>query len=182
MRFILKALVAGCLTLGVTGGAISGPAKTAAGQTGRTVLQMIGGSAEHTTFATMMEASGFARTLEGRGPFTVFAPVNAAFTALHPGMLDEYVSGVDRASLSRFVACHVIPGRVDMAALKRLYAIQGGPYMIGTLGGCYLRVSIRAGAVQLQDERGTAVSVLAPDVGRSNGEVQVIDKVLMPGN
>ena len=59
-------------------------------------------------------------TLKGKGPFTVFAPVNAAFTALHPGTLDEYVSGVDRASLSRFVACHVIPGRVDMAAAQDL--------------------------------------------------------------
>lgn len=185
MHFILKAFLAGCLVLGSAGGALSGNTPVAGGTSsysGGSVMQMIANSPEHSTLAAMLQTTGLDQTLAGNGMFTVFAPVNSAFSALHPGMLDQYTNPAKRAELTRFLNCHILLGRIDTATLRRLLAVQAGPYMIKTLGGCYLGVEANGAMIQLRDERGTVVSILAPDLRRSNGEVQVIDKVLIPGN
>lgn len=185
MHFILKAFMAGCLVLGSASGASSGNTPVTGGAysySGNSVMQMIASSPEHSTLAAMLQTTGLDQTLAGKGVFTIFAPVNSAFTALHPGMLDQYTNPARRAELHRFLSCHILLGRVDTDTLRRMLAVQAGPYMIKTLGGCYVGVEVKAGMIQLRDERGTIVSILAPDMRRSNGEVQVIDRVLMPGN
>ncbi len=138
-------------------------------------------SKEHTTLVAAVKAAGLVDTLKGPGPFTVFAPVNAAFAALPAGTVDTLLKPENKAALTKVLTLHVVPGRMDAAALKALVADHEGAAMLKTVEGESLTVTVIAGVLTVTDAKGDMAHVTTPDVIQSNGVIHVIDHVLLPG-
>ena len=137
-------------------------------------------SADHTTLVSAVQAAGLAETLSGEGPFTVFAPTNAAFAALPAGTVDGLLKPEMKADLSKVLTYHVVPGKLDAAALTAQIQAGGGKAMLTTVQGATLTASAHNGGVMLADAKGNTAMVTTADVMQSNGVIHVIDKVLMP--
>ena len=127
-----------------------------------------------TTLVTAVETAGLASTLRGEGPFTVFAPTNAAFAALPAGTLDTLMAPGHHEELARILQYHVLPGRIESNALA-------GSMSFTTVNGSDLTITAGENGVTVTDAEGHTVNVVTPDVNVSNGVVHVIDGVLMPG-
>lgn len=141
---------------------------TAPAETPKTVVDIAIGSADHTTLVTAVKAAGLVETLSGDGPFTVFAPVNAAFDNLPAGTLDNLLKAENKSALAGVLTYHVVAGKVMAADLK-------DGQMIKTVNGQELKVTIKDGKVMIND-----ALVTAADLSGSNGVVHVINKVLLP--
>ena len=137
-------------------------------------------SKDHTTLVAAVKAAGLVETLQGKGPFTVFAPVNAAFDALPAGTVDSLLKPVNKEKLATILACHVVPAAAFAADVQKMVADDGGMHKVKTVGGCELTASVKDGKVMISDENGTAATVTIADVKQSNGVIHVIDKVLLP--
>ena len=120
-------------------------------------------SKDHTTLVAAVKAAGLVETLQGKGPFTVFAPVNE-----------------NKEKLATILACHVVPAAAFAADVQKMVADDGGMHKVKTVGGCELTASVKDGKVMISDENGTAATVTIADVKQSNGVIHVIDKVLLP--
>jgi uncharacterized surface protein with fasciclin (FAS1) repeats len=138
-------------------------------------------SKEHTTLVAAVKAAGLVDTLKGPGPFTVFAPVNAAFAALPAGTVDTLLKPENKPALAKVLTVHVVPGRIDAAALKMMVADHHGSAMLKTVEGESLTVTMIAGVLTVTDAKGDMAHVTTPDVIQSNGVIHVIDHVLLPG-
>jgi uncharacterized surface protein with fasciclin (FAS1) repeats len=138
-------------------------------------------SKEHTTLVAAVKAAGLVDTLKGPGPFTVFAPVNAAFAALPPGTVDMLLKPENKPALTKVLTVHVVPGRMDAAALKMMVADHNGVAMLKTVEGEALTVTTIAGVLTVTDAKGDMAHVTTPDVIQSNGVIHVVDRVLLPG-
>ena len=138
-------------------------------------------SKEHTTLVAAVKAAGLVETLKGSGPFTVFAPVNAAFAALPPGTVDMLLKLENKPALTKVLTLHVVPGRMDAAALKMMVADHHGLAMLKTVEGESLTVTVIAGVLTVTDAEGDMAHVTTPDVIQSNGVIHVVDHVLLPG-
>ncbi|HLT47383.1 MAG TPA: fasciclin domain-containing protein [Rubricoccaceae bacterium] len=155
--------------------AVAEPAPTAA--TDADVVAVIGASTEHATLASALDASGLAVTLQGAGPFTVFAPTDAAFAA-HGTMLADPAQAETLSGVLRY---HVVPERLDAATLTERVREAGGSLTLTTVHGAPLAVQLNdLGQVVLMDAAGTMATVSAADLGASNGVVHSVDAVLMP--
>lgn len=144
------------------------------------VVDIAIGSPDHTTLVTAVQAAGLVETLSGAGPFTVFAPTNAAFAKLPPGTVESLTQPESRDALTRILTYHVVAGRVTAADLGAQIDAGGGRATLTTVQGATL-VATRAGSsIQLTDSAGGASAVTAADLSASNGVVHVIDTVLMP--
>ena len=141
---------------------------TAPAETPKTVVDIAIGSADHTTLVTAVKAAGLVETLSGDGPFTVFAPVNAAFDNLPAGTLANLLKTENKSALAGVLTYHVVAGKVMAADLK-------DGQMIKTVNGQELKVTIKDGKVMIND-----ALVTAADLSGSNGVVHVINKVLLP--
>ncbi|EYD77635.1 hypothetical protein Rumeso_00801 [Rubellimicrobium mesophilum DSM 19309] len=139
-------------------------------------------SADHTTLVAAVQAAGLVETLQGEGPFTVFAPTNEAFAALPEGTVDTLLKPENKEMLTQVLTCHVVAGDVTSAQLMQMITDGGGKAMLDTVGGCPLTATMNAAGdgIVVTDENGTAANVTIPDVKQSNGEIHVIDAVLTP--
>lgn len=178
MKTITGTLVAGCLAFASAGAAFADNHAAASG----TIVDVAVGSPDHTTLVSAVQAAGLAETLSGEGPFTVFAPVNAAFEALPAGTLDTLLQPESREQLTTILTCHVVEGSVMSDALGQLITDGGGTAEVETLGGCTLTAQAEGGNVTITDENGNAATVTAADLAASNGVVHVIDAVILPAS
>ncbi|MFT3673170.1 fasciclin domain-containing protein [Aestuariivirga sp.] len=137
-------------------------------------------SKDHTTLVAAVKAAGLVETLQGAGPFTVFAPVNAAFDALPAGTVDTLLKPENKDKLVKILTCHVVPAAAFAADVQKMITDGGGSAKVKTVGGCELTASVKDGKVTIADENGTAATVTIADVKQSNGVIHVIDKVLLP--
>ncbi len=137
-------------------------------------------SKDHTTLVAAVKAAGLVDTLKGPGPFTVFAPTNAAFDALPKGTVDKLLKPEMKADLTKVLTYHVVAGKLDAAALKTQIAAGGGKAMLKTVQGEELTATEKDGGIALTDSKGNVAMVTTADVMQSNGVIHVIDKVLMP--
>ena len=137
-------------------------------------------SKDHTTLVAAVKAASLVETLKSAGPFTVFAPTNAAFAALPPGTVDTLLKPENKATLSGILTYHVVSGKMDAAALSKAIADGKGKAMIKTVAGGTLTAMKSSTGITVTDEKGGSAKVTIADVYQSNGVIHVVDKVLLP--
>jgi uncharacterized surface protein with fasciclin (FAS1) repeats len=137
-------------------------------------------SKDHTTLVAAVKAAGLVETLKGPGPFTVFAPTNAAFAALPAGTVDTLLKPENKAQLTGVLTYHVVPGKVDAATLTKQIQAGGGKATLKTVAGGTLTAMAQGNGVAVTDEKGGTARVTIADVMQSNGVIHVVDKVLLP--
>ena len=137
-------------------------------------------SKDHTTLVAAVKAAGLVDTLKGKGPFTVFAPVNAGFAALPPGTVDNLLKPENKPALTKVLTYHVVAGKFDAKAVTQAIQAGGGKAMLKTVAGGSLTASAEGGKVIVTDENGGKATVTIADVMQSNGVIHVVDKVLLP--
>jgi uncharacterized surface protein with fasciclin (FAS1) repeats len=177
-----RALVAATLLLGATAGS-AGAQVVVGGQPmlpSRTIVDNAVNSADHTTLVAAVAAAGLVDTLKGVGPFTVFAPVNRAFQALPPGTVDQLMKPENRAALTSILTYHVVPGRLDSAAL-RARRPGGGMAELESVNGEKLTVRSNGPSnLVIEDAHGGVATISTYDVYQSNGVIHVVQRVLLP--
>lgn len=147
----------------------------------KNIIQNAVNSKDHTTLVAAVKAAGLVGTLEGPGPFTVFAPTNEAFAALPPGTVDNLLKPENKAQLVKILTYHVVPGRYTSAKLAKEAAANGGWVSLKTVEGDSIKVGKDdMGGWEVKDDKGDVAHITIPDVMQSNGVIFVIDKVLMP--
>jgi uncharacterized surface protein with fasciclin (FAS1) repeats len=146
----------------------------------KTIVENASASADHTTLVAAVAAAGLVETLQGAGPFTVFAPVNAAFEALPAGTVDTLLMPENKETLTKVLTCHVVSGSVMSTAVAQMITDGGGSASIQTLGGCVLTAKMDGAVLTLTDENGGVAKVTVADVMQSNGVIHVIDAVVLP--
>jgi uncharacterized surface protein with fasciclin (FAS1) repeats len=137
-------------------------------------------SKDHTTLVAAVKAAGLVDTLKSPGPFTVFAPTNAAFAALPPGAVDSLLKPENKAILTKVLTAHVVPGRLDASALSQRVMAGNGRAMLTTASGDTLVVTSSGSNVMVTDEKGGTAMVTIANVYQSNGVIHVVNKVLVP--
>jgi uncharacterized surface protein with fasciclin (FAS1) repeats len=138
-------------------------------------------SADHTTLVAAVKAAGLVDTLKGKGPFTVFAPTNAAFDKLPAGTVETLVRPENKAMLTGILTYHVVAGKYDSKRLMQLIKKGHGQAMLKTVSGGTLTARMNAmNGISLTDEKGGTSNVTTADVYQSNGVIHVVDTVLMP--
>ena len=141
-----------------------------------TVADIVMASEDHTTLEQAVVAAEMGEALMGEGPFTVFAPTDAAFAALPDGALEEALMPENRDKLVQILGCHVVETRALAADVVQMIADDGGSHPVTTMGNCSLNLTLDGDMVKIND----AVTVTAADLEASNGVVHVIDGVLLP--
>lgn len=149
-------------------------------QAQKTIVDIAVGSTDHTTLVAAVTAAGLVETLQGKGPFTVFAPVNAAFGKLPEGTVATLLKPENKATLTKVLTYHVIAGNLDAAAVVKAITDGGGKVEVTTVSGGKLTVSLKEGKVVLTDENGRIATVLVTDLKGDNGVIHVIDSVVLP--
>ena len=146
----------------------------------KTIVENAVNSPIHRTLVAAVTAAGLVGTLSGPGPFTVFAPTDAAFAALPAGTVESLVQPENKATLTTILTYHVVAGRVTAADVIGLIEQGGGSAAITTVSGDTLTASLRDGSVILTDENGGIATVTQADVFQSNGVIHVTDAVSLP--
>ena len=137
-------------------------------------------SKDHTTLVAAVKAADLVNTLKGEGPFTVFAPTNAAFGALPNGTLESLLKPESKSKLSAILTYHVVAGNFKAADVVAAIEKGGGKFTIKTVNGGALIASLKGGNVIITDANGNAATITATDLKASNGVVHVIDSVVLP--
>ncbi|OAT32848.1 beta IG-H3 family protein [Buttiauxella brennerae ATCC 51605] len=138
-------------------------------------------SKDHTTLVAAVKAAGLVETLQGPGPFTVFAPTNAAFAKLPAGTVENLVKPENKATLTSILTYHVVAGKYDMKQLEKKIKEGGGHAELKTVNGQPLWImSNGPHNIQLKDGKGNIANISTYDVNQKNGVIDVIDTVLMP--
>jgi uncharacterized surface protein with fasciclin (FAS1) repeats len=157
----------------MVGGAAMFPSKN--------IVQNAVNSKDHTTLVAAVKAAGLVDTLQSAGPFTVFAPVNAAFAKLPAGTVDTLLKPENKGTLTTVLTYHVVPGRLTAANLMKAVKDGGGQAKFKTVaGGEIIVTSPAAGKLTITDAKGGASSVTISDVLQSNGVIHVVNSVLLP--
>lgn len=140
-------------------------------------------SKDHTTLVAAVKAAGLVETLKGAGPFTVFAPTNAAFSKLPAGTVDTLLKPENKAKLTGVLTYHVVPGRISAVKLMKEIKDGGGSYKTKTVEGEDLTFKSPApGKITVTDAKGDVAMVTIADVNQSNGVIHVVDTVLLPAS
>ena len=147
----------------------------------KNIIQNAVHSKDHTTLVAAVKAGGLVATLEGPGPFTVFAPTNEAFAALPPGTVETLLKPENKATLDKILTYHVVPGRLDSKTIDQQIRDGGGKAILKTVEGGTLTVTGSGKNLTVTDEKGNIAKVTIADVYQSNGVIFVVNKVLMPG-
>ena len=137
-------------------------------------------SKDHTTLVAAVKAAGLVETLQGKGPFTVFAPTNDAFAMLPAGTVDALVKPENKTKLTGILTYHVVAGKLDSKELAKWIKKGNGSTELTTVAGGKLWVMMDGNDVVIKDENGGKAKVTIADVYQSNGVIHVIDKVVMP--
>jgi uncharacterized surface protein with fasciclin (FAS1) repeats len=164
IKFLLTMLI---------GGIISASAQ-------KTVVDVAVSSKAHTTLVTAVKAADLVATLQGAGPFTVFAPTNDAFAKLPKGTVENLLKAENKATLTKILTYHVVSGNLDAASVLKAIKDGKGKVTLKTVSGGSLSASLKNGKVILTDEKGGTATVTATDLKAGNGVVHVIDAVVMP--
>ncbi|HEX8261671.1 MAG TPA: fasciclin domain-containing protein [Allosphingosinicella sp.] len=146
----------------------------------RTIVENAARSKAHTTLVAAVKAAGLVDTLSGAGPFTVFAPTNAAFARLPAGTVDTLLRPENKPMLQSVLTYHVVPGRVSAAQLIGKIKAGRGVARLATVQGGTLTARLAGGKVVLTDEKGGRATVTQADVYQSNGVIHVTDAVSLP--
>ena len=146
----------------------------------KNIIENAVNSKDHTTLVAAVKAAGLVETLSGKGPFTVFAPVNAAFDALPAGTVDKLLMPENKAMLTSVLTYHVLPGKIDSGSLMKMIKKGNGKTMAKTVQGEQLTFMSDDSGIWVIDSKGNKAKVTIKDVYQSNGVIHVIDKVLMP--
>lgn len=149
---------------------------------GKNIVANAVNSADHTTLVAAVKAAGLVSTLEGPGPFTVFAPTNEAFAALPKGTVPTLLEPQNKPTLTKVLTYHVVPGRLTFDALHQMIMDHNGEATLTTVEGGKLMVKMNGPHnIEVIDAKGGVAQISTYDVMQSNGVIQVVDKVLMPG-
>ena len=141
----------------------------------KNIIENAVNSKDHTTLVAAVKAAGLVDTLEGKGPFTVFAPTNAAFGKLPAGTVDSLVKPENKATLTKILTYHVVPGRLEASDLT-------DGKMLKTVEGEQLTVKKSDGKTWIVDAKGDTAAITITNVNQSNGVIHVIDTVLLPAS
>lgn len=147
----------------------------------RNIVENAVNSADHTTLVAAVKAAGLVDTLAGTGPFTVFAPTNAAFDRLPAGTVATLLRPENKATLQKILTYHVVPGRLTAADLMQRVHSSGGMARLTTVQGGTLTAKMQGGKLVLVDAKGGVSTVTQADVMQSNGVIHVTNMVSMPG-
>jgi uncharacterized surface protein with fasciclin (FAS1) repeats len=148
----------------------------------RNIVENAVNSADHTTLVAAVKAGGLVETLAGKGPFTVFAPVNAAFAALPAGTVDGLLKPENKGALVGVLTYHVVPGKLTFSELKKRIKAGKGMAELKTAAGGKLWAMMNGPTnISIKDEKGGVANITIYDVIQSNGVIHSIDKVLIPG-
>lgn len=189
MSIKMIAAVAAGMTLALTGanaslaGSMHEKTVTVGGSAmypSKNIIQNAVNSKDHTTLVAAVKAAGLVDVLSSPGPFTVFAPTNAAFAKLPAGTVETLVKPENKATLTSILTYHVVAGKLSSAALAAQVKAGGGKAMLKTVQGETLSVVAKNGGLWLVDAKGGMSNVTIADVNQSNGVIHVIDTVLMP--
>ncbi|WP_417769933.1 fasciclin domain-containing protein [Stappia sp.] len=148
----------------------------------RNIVENAVNSKDHTTLVAAVKAAGLVETLQGEGPFTVFAPTNAAFDKLPEGTVATLLKPENKDQLSKVLTCHVVAADVMSSALGKMIADDGGAHPVKTVGGCEFTARAVDGKIMIEDGQGNMATVTIADVDQSNGVIHVIDTVLLPAS
>ncbi|MDJ1159500.1 fasciclin domain-containing protein [Chelatococcus sp. SYSU_G07232] len=146
----------------------------------KNIVQNAVNSRDHTTLVAAVKAAGLVDTLQGPGPFTVFAPVNAAFAKLPAGTVDTLLKPENKAMLTAVLTYHVVPGKLSVEELKRQAEANGGKASLTTVQGEKLSVMPMGRKLSIIDAKGHRSSITIGNVFQSNGVIHVVDTVLLP--
>ena len=171
LAFVASGAIAAEKTV-MVGGAAMYPSKT--------IVDNAVNSKDHTTLVAAVQAAGLVDTLKGAGPFTVFAPTNAAFGKLPAGTVDNLVKPENKETLTTVLTYHVVPGRMTAKDVAAAIKAGGGKATLTTVQGGTLTASMMGNKVMLTDAKGGMSHVTQADVLQSNGVIHVVDTVLMP--
>ncbi|MFE3849420.1 fasciclin domain-containing protein [Flavobacterium sp. LB3P45] len=144
------------------------------------IVDVAAGNSDFSTLVTAVKAAGLVETLSGAGPFTVFAPNNAAFAKLPAGTVDGLLKPESLDKLKAVLTYHVVAGKFDAAAVIDAINKNNGKYTVTTVQGGTIVLSLKDGKVMLTDENGGTSTVVLADVAASNGVIHAIDTVVMP--
>ena len=137
-------------------------------------------SADHTTLVAAVKAAGLVETLKGKGPFTVFAPVNAAFDKLPAGTVDTLLKPENKGMLTNILTYHVLAGRFDSNAIAKKIKAGNGKAWLKAVNGGTLTAWMDGNSIVISDEKGGQSRVTIANVYQSNGVIHVVDSVLLP--
>src|SRR5215470_1411060 len=148
----------------------------------KNIIQNAVNSKDHTTLVAAVKAAGLVETLQGPGPFTVFAPTNAAFAKLPKGTVENLLRPEMKENLVAVLTYHVVPGRHSARDLMDAAKKDGGRTKLKTVEGEELTVEAKGNALTIWDAKGTASKVTIQNVFQSNGVIHVVDSVLLPSS
>ena len=156
----------------MVGGALMYPTKN--------IIENAVNSKDHTTLVAAVKAAGLVETLQGPGPFTVFAPTNEAFAALPAGTVDNLLKPENKETLTKILTYHVVAGKMTAADLMKAIKAGKGTASLKTVSGGTLTAMMKGKTIELKDEKGGISTVTIANVMQSNGVIHVVNKVLMP--
>lgn len=146
----------------------------------KNIIENAMNSKDHTTLVAAVKAAGLVETLQGTGPFTVFAPTNAAFDMLPKGTVDNLLKPENKEMLTKVLTYHVVAGSWDSKAIAEKIKAGNGTAELSTVSGGKLWASMKGNKIVLKDENGGWATVTIKNVYQSNGVIHVVDHVLMP--
>lgn len=173
-------ITAGVLTIPAYAGTHAAHHQESAQEAGN-IVEAAAASSDHSTLVAAVKAAGLVDTLAGPGPFTVFAPTNEAFAKLPEGTVTTLLEPENRATLTKVLTYHVVPGKVTSAQLVQMIEDGDGKATLATVEGGSLTAHLDGGHVVLTDETGGKATVQKADLVQSNGVIHVTDSVSMPG-
>jgi uncharacterized surface protein with fasciclin (FAS1) repeats len=148
----------------------------------KTIVSNAVHSADHTTLVAAVKAAGLVDTLSSKGPFTVFAPTNEAFADLPKGTVDNLLKPENKAMLTKILTYHVVPGEYSTTKLRSMILGGNGVATLTTVEGGKLWFMMNGSSnITVKDEKGDLADITISDVNQSNGVIQVVDHVLLPG-
>lgn len=147
----------------------------------KTIVENAVNSKNHTTLVAAVKAAALVETLQGKGPFTVFAPPNTAFSKLAAGTIDTLLKPENKGKLTGVLTYHVVPGHLTAQELTAKVKQGGGMATLKTVEGETLTVMPSGNDLSVKDKKGGMSMVTIPDVMQSNGVIHVVDTVLLPG-
>lgn len=146
----------------------------------KNIIENAVNSKDHTTLVAAVKAAGLVETLQGKGPFTVFAPVNSAFDKLPAGTVENLLKPENKSQLVNILTYHVVAGRLNAKDLAEKIKAGNGAAELATISGGKLWVMMKGKKIVLKDENGAMATVTIKDVNQSNGVIHVIDSVVLP--
>ncbi|MBL4917320.1 fasciclin domain-containing protein [Szabonella alba] len=181
MRFFKTGLFVAGLALATGANANDNPMVGGAAMfADKNIVENAVNSADHTTLVAAVQAAGLVEVLQGEGPFTVFAPTNAAFEALPAGTVENLLKPENKDQLTKILTCHVVGLNAMAADVVKMVEDGGGMHTVSTVGGCDFTAMVEDGMVKIKDGQGNVATVTIADVKQSNGVIHVIDTVLLP--